>query len=62
MPKRIGWLANGFGDIASMRRQLLLIGTAAARELAEMLPPPQVIAFSGHMIDHPCATVAALSA
>jgi tetratricopeptide (TPR) repeat protein len=42
-----------FGDIASMRRQLLLIGTAAARELAEILPPPQVIAFSGHMIDHP---------
>ena len=42
-----------FGDIASMRRQLLLIGTAAARELAEVLPAPQVIAFSGHMIDHP---------
>ena len=42
-----------FGDIASMRRQLLLIGTATARELADTLPPPQVIAFSGHMIDHP---------
>jgi class 3 adenylate cyclase/tetratricopeptide (TPR) repeat protein len=42
-----------FGDIASMRRQLLLIGSAAARELAALLPAPQVIAFSGHMIDHP---------
>ena len=42
-----------FGDIASMRRQLLLIGTQAARTLAETLPAPQVIAFSGHMIDHP---------
>ena len=44
---------NRFGDIASMRRQLLLIGSAAARELAALLPAPQVIAFSGHMIDHP---------
>jgi tetratricopeptide (TPR) repeat protein len=42
-----------FGDVASMRRQLLLIGSAAARELAALLPAPQVIAFSGHMIDHP---------
>ena len=42
-----------FGDIASMRRQLLLIGTQAARALAEALPAPHVIAFSGHMIDHP---------
>ena len=42
-----------FGDIASMRRQLLLIGSSAARELAALLPAPQVIAFSGHMIDHP---------
>jgi class 3 adenylate cyclase/tetratricopeptide (TPR) repeat protein len=42
-----------FGDIASMRRQLLLIGTPSARALAESLPAPQVIAFSGHMIDHP---------
>ncbi len=47
-------LADGkFGDIASMRRQLLMIGSMAARELAEALPGPQVIAFSGHMIDHP---------
>ena len=44
---------NRFGDIASMRRQLLLIGSAAALELAALLPAPQVIAFSGHMIDHP---------
>jgi len=42
-----------FGDVATMRRQLLLIGTPAARALAESLPAPQVIAFSGHMIDHP---------
>jgi class 3 adenylate cyclase/tetratricopeptide (TPR) repeat protein len=47
-------LAGGrFGDIASMRRQLLLIGSDPARELADTLRPPQVIAFSGHMIDHP---------
>ena len=44
---------NRFGDLASMRRQLLMIGSAAARELATVLPAPQVIAFSGHMIDHP---------
>ena len=42
-----------FGDISSMRRQLLLIGSDAARDLAHVLLPPQVIAFSGHMIDHP---------
>jgi class 3 adenylate cyclase/tetratricopeptide (TPR) repeat protein len=42
-----------FGDIASMRRQLLLIGSGDARELAALLPAPNVIAFSGHMIDHP---------
>jgi class 3 adenylate cyclase/tetratricopeptide (TPR) repeat protein len=42
-----------FGDVASMRRQLLLIGTDASRALVELLPAPQVIAFSGHMIDHP---------
>jgi len=42
-----------FGDIASMRRQLFLIGSTAARELLEAIPAPRVIAFSGHMIDHP---------
>ena len=42
-----------FGDVTSMRRQLLLIGTQSARALAETMPAPQVIAFSGHMIDHP---------
>jgi Adenylate and Guanylate cyclase catalytic domain len=44
---------NRFGDLASMRRQLLLIGSDVACEIAGMLPVPQVIAFSGHMIDHP---------
>jgi class 3 adenylate cyclase len=47
---------NKFGDVASMRRQLLMIGSPAARGLAEVLPPPQVIAFSGHMIDRPGRT------
>ena len=44
---------NRFGDIASMRRQLVLIGSNAARELLEAIPAPRVIAFSGHMIDYP---------
>ena len=47
-----------FGDVASMRRQLLLIGTPAAMALTEAIPAPQVIAFSGHMIDRPDRTVA----
>ncbi len=42
-----------FGDVAAMRRQLLLIDTDAAREIADALPAPRVIAFSGHMIDRP---------
>ena len=46
-----------FGDIASMRRQLLLIGSRAARELLEVVPAPRVIAFSGHMIDQPTRAV-----
>ncbi|TAK41918.1 MAG: DUF4071 domain-containing protein [Betaproteobacteria bacterium] len=45
--------ATRFGDIASMRRQLLLIGSDRARDLLEAVPAPRVIAFSGHMIDHP---------
>jgi class 3 adenylate cyclase/tetratricopeptide (TPR) repeat protein len=44
---------NQFGDIGAMRRQLLLIGSPAARELLDAVPAPQVIAFSGHMIDRP---------
>lgn len=45
--------ACSFGDIASMRRQLLLIGSAQARALLACLPAPRVIAFAGHMIDAP---------
>ncbi len=49
---------NKFGDIGAMRRQLLLIGSAAARDLLDAVPAPQVIAFSGHMIDRPDRTAA----
>jgi class 3 adenylate cyclase len=42
-----------FGDVASMRRQLMLIGSREALELLACLPAPAVIAFSGHMIDDP---------
>lgn len=50
-------LAGGkFGDIASMRRQLRLIGSPAAKELLNAVPAPRVIAFSGHMIDRPGRT------
>lgn len=42
-----------FGAIASMRRQLLLIGSIPARNLLDAVPAPHVIAFSGHMIDRP---------
>jgi class 3 adenylate cyclase/tetratricopeptide (TPR) repeat protein len=45
-----------FGDIASMRRQLRLIGSDAALQLLDVLPAPRVIAFSGHMIDRPGRT------
>jgi class 3 adenylate cyclase len=45
-----------FGDIASMRRQLRLIGSDAALRLLDALPAPRVIAFSGHMIDRPGRT------
>jgi class 3 adenylate cyclase len=45
-----------YGDVASMRRQLLLIGTPAAIELLSAIPAPRVIAFSGHMIDRPGRT------
>lgn len=42
-----------FGDIASMRRQLTLIGSPEARALLDAIPAPRVLAFSGHMIDGP---------
>jgi class 3 adenylate cyclase/tetratricopeptide (TPR) repeat protein len=42
-----------YGDIASMRRQLLLIGSPAALALLDVIPAPRVIAFSGHMMDEP---------
>ncbi len=45
-----------FGDVASMRRQLHLVGSPAALDLADAMPAPQVIAFSGHMIDQPGRT------
>ncbi|MDO8533949.1 MAG: TRAFs-binding domain-containing protein, partial [Xanthobacteraceae bacterium] len=47
---------NRFGDIASMRRQLLLIGSSAALDLLHAVPAPRIIAFSGHMIDHAART------
>ncbi len=47
-------LAGGrFGDIASIRRQLQLIDTPAARSMLDIVVAPNVIAFTGHMIDHP---------
>ncbi|MBS0319740.1 MAG: DUF4071 domain-containing protein [Proteobacteria bacterium] len=47
-------LAGGrFGDIASIRRQLVLIGTPAAQAMLDIVVAPTVIAFTGHMIDHP---------
>lgn len=47
-------LAGGrHGDIASIRRQLQLIGSEAACALLAAVPAPVVIAFSGHMVDHP---------
>ncbi len=49
-------VGNRFGDIAVMRRQLRLIGSTAARDLLDAVPAPRVIAFSGHMIDHPART------
>jgi class 3 adenylate cyclase len=44
---------SAHGDVASMRRQLKLIGTPAARSLLEAMPGPVVVAFTGHMIDAP---------
>ena len=45
-----------FGDIASMRRQLRMIGSPTALRVLDVLPAPRVIAFSGHMIDRPGRT------
>jgi class 3 adenylate cyclase len=44
-----------YGDIASMRRQLLMLQAvrADAAELLRAIPGPNVVAFSGHMIDAP---------
>jgi class 3 adenylate cyclase len=39
------------GDVATMRRQLRLIGSPASLALLDVVPAPCVIAFSGHMID-----------
>ncbi len=44
---------NRYGDIAAMRRQLQLIGSPEARALLDVVRAPYVVAFSGHMIDHP---------
>lgn len=43
------------GDIASMRRQLLLLSRELpdANSLLQVVPGPRVLAFSGHMIDAP---------
>ena len=47
---------HAYGDVATMRRQLWLIGTPAALSVLEQVPAPAVIAFSGHMIDAPDRT------
>jgi class 3 adenylate cyclase len=46
---------NRFGDIASMRRQLRMLERVrpAASSLLSAAPGPNVVAFSGHMIDAP---------
>jgi class 3 adenylate cyclase len=46
---------NRFGDIASMRRQLRMLERVrpAASSLLSAVPGPNVVAFSGHMIDVP---------
>ena len=46
---------NRYGDVASMRRQLrmLLPVRPAAKMLLATVPGPNVVAFSGHMVDAP---------
>jgi class 3 adenylate cyclase/tetratricopeptide (TPR) repeat protein len=48
-------VGTNFADIASMRRQLNLLSrvTPIAAEVLDSLRIPPVIAFTGHMIDHP---------
>jgi hypothetical protein len=47
--------ANDAGTIATMRRQVRLLARAIPRagEVLEALPPADVLAFAGHMIDAP---------
>ena len=47
--------AGDAGSIATMRRQVNLLARALpeAREIARVLPVPDVIAFAGHMVDVP---------
>lgn len=44
---------NRHGVIASIRQQLVLLGTPAALECLNEVPAARVIAFTGHMLDHP---------
>ncbi len=48
-------VGTNFADIASMRRQLSLLTrvTPIAGEILDNLRIPPVVAFTGHMIDHP---------
>src|SRR5690348_12088732 len=43
------------GSVATMRRQINLLSPALpeAREIADVLPVPDVVAFAGHMVDAP---------
>jgi tetratricopeptide (TPR) repeat protein len=47
--------AGDAGSIATMRRQINMLARALpeAREIAQVLPVPDVMAFAGHMIDAP---------
>ena len=44
---------NQHGVIASIRQQLVLLGTPTALECLTAVPAARVIAFTGHMLDHP---------
>lgn len=43
---------NQHGVIASIRQQLVLLGTPTALECLSEVPAARVIAFAGHMLDH----------